>query len=174
MTLIQTVSPEDAEGNVKKGYDLFKERGVEIPAPLRLISASPEYFKLMIQRNQYYMNHPNLSFPLLAHIRYFVSSRLDYGFCRMFNKKLLIMQGVSEEDFEKMGNDPEKSLLEENERLMLSFVLRAMDDPDSVTAEDMEKLRKAGWKDSDVFDALAQGVGMIDHNIFMRVFKPDF
>lgn len=174
MALIQTVSPENAEGDLKKAYDLFKERGVEVPAPLRLISASPEIFKLMIQRNHYYMNHPKLSFPLLAHIRYMVSCRLDYAFCRTFNRNLLMMQGMSEDDFEKMGTDPEESMLEENERLMLSFVLRAMDDPESITAEDIDSLHSAGWNDTDIFDALGQGVGMIDHNIFMRVFKPEF
>lgn len=174
MSLIQTVIPGQATGDVKKGYDIFKQRGVDIPHPLRLISASPEYFKLMMIRNQYYMNHPNLSFPLLAHIRYFVSKKLNYRFCKLFNKEQLIRQGATEGDFQIMGDNPEKSLLEDNEKTMLIFVLKAMDDPESIGSEDIEKLRNAGWQDSDMFDALAQGVGMIDHSIFMRVFKPQF
>jgi hypothetical protein len=173
MALINTVSPDKAEGDIQKGYALFLDRGVEVPAPLQLLSASPEMFKIMIQRNIYYSKHPNLSFALLAHIRYFVAKKLDYGFCQLFNKKLLMMLGVDEESIEQMGTDPEKSFIEENERQMLSFVLNAMDDPDSIARRDIYKLHDAGWTDTDIFDALAQGVGMIDHHIFMRVFKPE-
>lgn len=174
MSLIQTMAPDKATGSVKDGYKIFNARGVDIPHPLRLMSASPEYFRLMMLRNQYYMNHPHLSFPLLAHIRYFASKRLGYTFCQVFNKEQLIKQGVTAADFEIMGDDPDKSLLEDTEKQMLSFVLRAMDDPESISSEDIEILRDAGWQDSDIFDALAQGVGMTDHSIFMRVFKPDF
>jgi len=174
MSLIETVPPEEAEGDIKKGYDLFTERGVEVPKPLRMLSASPEIFKIMIQRNEYYSNHPNLSFSLLAHIRYFVSTKLDYKFCSIHNKKLLMQQGLAETEIEKMGMDPEKSMLEENERLMVTFVLKAMEDPESISAKDIDQLHRFSWTDSDIFDALAQGVGMFDHSIFARTFKPDF
>ncbi len=174
MSLIATVRPEDAEGDIKNGYDLFVQRGLDVPTPFRLFSASPGIFNLMVQRNRYYSNHPNLSFSLLTHIRYFVSKRLDCMICREHNKKLLLMQGLEEADIEHMGMDPEKSMLEPNECMMVSFVLRAMDAPDSISKQDLDELHAAGWKDWDILDALAQGVGMIDHHIFIQVFKPDF
>jgi len=171
--LIQTSTPDTATGEIQKGYEIFNKRGVDMPDPMRLMSASPGYFGIMLQRNIYYSNHPNLSFSLLAHIRYFASCRLDYSFCRIFNKKMLAKMGVSKEDFTAMSHDPEKSLLEDNEKHMLLFVLKAMEKPEAVTAQDIEALRNEGWTDSDIFDGLAQGVGMMDHNIFMRVFKPE-
>lgn len=174
MSLIATVRPEDAEGDIKKGYDLFTQRGVDVPRPFRLLSASPRLFDLMVRRNQYYTNHSHLSFSLLAHIRYFVSSKLNYGFCKKHNKKLLLMQGLKESEIEQMGMDPDKSMLEAHERLMASFVLRAMNTPESISNIEIDELHSAGWKDSDILDALAQGVGMLDHHIFMQVFKPEF
>lgn len=173
MTLISTVPPDKAHGEIQRGYEVFTKRGVAVPLPLQLLSVSPELFKIMIQRNQYYANHPHLGFTLLTHIRFMVANRLDYGFCKAFNKRLLVMQGADPDRLEQMGTDPDQSLLEENERLMLAFVLRAMEDPDGVTLEDIEALHHVGWTDTDIFDALAQGVGMIDHSIFMRVFKPE-
>lgn len=170
--LIQTASPETGQGEIQKGYDFFKNRGVDMPHPMELMTASPGYFSIMFNRNLYYSNHPNLSFPLLAHIRYFASCRLDYGFCKIFNKEQLMKMGMTKADFQAMGDDPAKSLLEENEQRMLSFVIRAMDDPEAITKDDIEGLRAVGWTDADMLDALAQGVGMMDHNIFMRVFKP--
>ncbi len=174
MTLIATVQPENARGEVQKGYALFTARGVAVPHPIRLLSTSPELFKLMIQRNEYYSHHPKLSFALLAHIRYFVSTKLDYTFCAMHNKNLLMLQGMEESDIARMGIDPDKSMLEAHERHMAAFVLKAMAAPESIEKADMDALHAAGWRDSDILDALAQGVGMIDHSIFMRAFKPDF
>ena len=84
------------------------------------------------------------------------------------------MQGLDENEIEAMGLDPDKSMLEENEQLMLKFVLNAMESPEAITKKDIDILNRAGWKDSDIFDALVQGVGMIDHNILMKVFKPNF
>lgn len=170
--LIQTSSLENASGDIQKGYDFFKNRGVDMPQPMELMTASPGYFSIMFNRALYFSNHPALSFSLLAHIRYFSSCSLDYGFCRLFNKEQLKKMGMTEEDFQAMGDDPHKSLLEEKDQIMLSFVVRAMDDPEAIAGDDIEKLRAAGWTDADMLDALAQGVGMKDHSIFMRVFKP--
>lgn len=54
---------------------------------------------------------------------------------------------------------------------MLVFVLRAMKDPEGIAAEDLDLLRQEGWTDSDILDALIQAVGMMDHNILMRILK---
>lgn len=169
--LIQTATPETAQGDVKKGYEIFKKRGLAMPDPMQLMTASPDYFSIILQRSLYYSNHPRLSLSLLAHIRFFAASRIDYGFCTQFNKSMLLKMGMTPEEFEIMGDDPEKSVLEEMEKKMLCFVVKAMADPESVGQEDIDRLRRAGWQDSDMLDALAQGVGMMDHNIFLRVFN---
>jgi alkylhydroperoxidase family enzyme len=174
MTLINTVSPQKAEGDIKKGYAIFLNRGSDVPNPIRMLSASPGYFNLMIERNKYYANHPALSFSLLAHIRYLVSKKIGNQFCAKHNQKLLVKQGLSEEDLERMGMDADKSLLEDHERLMLDFVLRAMDDPHAISKKDIELLHEAGWEDRDILDATAQAIGMVDHTFFKDVFKPDF
>jgi uncharacterized protein YciW len=69
--------------------------------------------------------------------------------------------------------DPSQSLLEENERAMLTFVVKAVKKPGSITAEDVKKLKDLGWEDRDMVDALSQGVSMIDHSIMMQVFQID-
>ncbi len=173
MALIKTVEPDKAEGDVKEGYSFFLEKGVEVPAPLQLTSASPGLLKVVLQRSHYYMNHPNLSFPLLAHIRYMVADKIGYKACTIFNKKLLVMQGNKEEDLENLGADPARTLLEDNEKQILSFVLDAIDDPESVSQGDIDKLHETGWTDNDIFDAVSQGISMMDHNILMKIFKMD-
>ena len=173
MMLINTVSPEKAEGKMKEAYDMFMKRLGVIPRPLEMMSASPSIFELQLQRIQYYADHPTLSFALLSHIRYLVAHNLNYSFCMDFNKHILKKQGLEDDDIQKMEADPKKSLLEEKESAMLAFVVKAVKDPSSVKAEDINQLKEMGWEDRDLVDALAQGVNMIDHSIMMEVFQMD-
>jgi hypothetical protein len=173
MALINTVSPENAQGVIKEGYDLFLGNAGAIPKPLEMISVSPKLFELQLRRIQYLSRHPKLSFSLLAHIRYLVARSLNYQFCTDFNKHILKKQGVTDDDCEKMEQDPSQNLLEEHEGAMLEFVVRCVKDPTSIGRDDVEGLKKMGWEDGDMVDALSQGVSMIDHSIMMQVFQMD-
>ena len=102
MTLIQTVNPENAEGKAKEIYDTMKKTAGVVPAPLQLASASPRMLDMVWQSIQYYSQHPNLGFGLLSTIRYLVACKYDFAFCTGFNKNFLMMQGMSEEDIEKI------------------------------------------------------------------------
>lgn len=173
MELINTVSPEQAQGQMKEAYEMFMERLGVIPKPLQMMSASPGIFAQQLQRIQYYNDHPTLGHPLLSHIRYLVSQSLDYKFCMDFNKHILKLQGLEEEDIRQMESDPAKSLLEEKDAAMLVFVVKAVKAPGSLDAGEIEKLKEMGWEDRDLVDALAHGVNMIDHSIMMQVFQMD-
>jgi alkylhydroperoxidase family enzyme len=173
MALIQTVSPENAEGDVKEIYDTMQKNIGMIPAPMQLTSASPWWMKIMWQSVQYYTQHPNLSFALLSTIRYLVAQQYNYVFCTGFNKNFLMMQGMSEDDIQKVVEDPLQAPLEDRERAMLAFVMKAIKTPDAVAEEDMKQLRDLGWTDTDIFDALTHGTNMIGSSILMKAFKMD-
>lgn len=173
MALINTVSPEQAEGKMKEAYGMFIENLGVIPKPLEMMSASPAIFGFQLQRIHYYTEHPTLSFALLSHIRYLVSHNLHYSFCMDFNKHILKKQGLEEDDIKRIEADPAKSLLEEKESAMLTFVVNAVKEPSAVKAEEIKQLREMGWEDKDLVDALAHGVNMIDHSIMMEVFQMD-
>ena len=81
--------------------------------------------------------------------------------------------GVTKTDFSRLADRPGEAPLEPHEKKMLTFVLSAMEDPETIDAGRISRLKNAGWTDADILDALAQGVGMIDHNIFMRVFTAE-
>ena len=173
MALINTVSPEEAKGIVQEGYDMFLERLGTIPRPMELFSVSPKLFGLRLRRMQYLAQHPKLSFALLAHIRYLVAQNLSFQFCTDYNRHILEKLGVGKDDFQKMENDPKESLLEYHERAMLDFVVRSLQDPASVNEDDVKKLKAMGWDDSDLVDALSQGVSMQGAAIMMQVFQMD-
>ena len=173
MTLIQTVNPENAEGQAKEIFDMMKKTIGVVPAPLQLASASPWMMDMVWQSVQYYSQHPNLGFGLLSTIRYLVARQYDFAFCTDFNKNFLMMQGMSEEDIEKIEEDPLQAPLEDKERDMLAFVMKAIKTPDEVGKDDMDHLHELGWTDNDILDALAHGTNMIGSSILLKTFKMD-
>ena len=173
MALISTVAPEEATGIIKEGYDMFFKNVGSIPRPMEVLSCSPALFELQLKRIGYFAKHPKLSFALLSHIRYLAAHSLNYSFCMDFNRHMLKKQGLADEDIQAMEKDPAKALLEENEIAMLVFVMKAMKTPGSTTAEDIAQLKALGWEEKEMVEALAQGVGMIDHSIMMEAFQID-
>ena len=55
----------------------------------------------------------------------------------------------------------------------MTFVTKAVKEPNSVKGEEIEKLKAMGWQDKDLVDALAHGVNMVDHASMMEVFQMD-
>ena len=173
MALIQTVEPDQAEGQVKEVYDFMQQNTGVIPAPLQLASASPRMLDTAWQSIQYYSQHPTLGFGLLSSIRYLVAQEYDYTFCTGFNKNFLKMQGLTDEDIEKMEDDPLQTPLDDKDRAMVAFVMKAVKSPDAVEQPDMDQLHELGWTDSDILDALAHGTNMVASSILMKTFKMD-
>jgi alkylhydroperoxidase family enzyme len=173
MALIQTVEPHKAEGHVKEIYDFMQKNAGVIPAPLLLASASSWTLDMAWQSIQYYSRHPNLGFGLLSSIRYLVAQQYDYAFCTGFNRNLLKFQGLSDEDIAKMEKDPLRAPLEDKDREMVAFVMKAVKKPGAVEKQDVDRLHDLGWTDSDIMDALSHGTNMIGASILMKTFKMD-
>ena len=173
MALLETVNPEKAEGEVKEAYSVFMERAGMVPKPFEMLSVSPELQKMQVQGIDYYMQHPTLTFPLLAHIRYLIAREYNYQFCINFNSELLQFVGLDDDQLQTVAKDPSQTTLEEKDKAMLLFVLKAIKTPDFVEQKDVDTLREMGWTDRDIFDAVAHGANMIAPSILMKAFKID-
>jgi alkylhydroperoxidase family enzyme len=172
MALIKTVSPEEAQGPIKEAYDMVQNMAGMVPKPLQLMSASPKIFEGYMKTLQYFLTHPNLSPVLLAGIRFVSASHCEYPYCIDFNKKALInIGGVSEEQAEKLLKDPINADLPEKDRAMLALVLKAVQTPEDVQQDDIDKVRNLGWSDSDIFDAVFHGASMVAAGIAFNAFK---
>jgi len=173
MALIQTVAHDQAEGDTKEAFDTLKGMIGVVPTPIKMASASPALLSIMWQSLKYFTQHPNLSFPLLSTIRFLVARKYDYVYCTDFNKNFLLQQGMSEDDIDQIIRDPEQAPLEDKDRAMLGFVMKAIQTPEAVALEDMDRLHAFGWTDTDILDALAHGTNMIGASIMMKAFKMD-
>lgn len=172
MFILNHVKPEEAAGKVAEAYAVFPP-GVTPPDPLLLMSASPELVHLWTQNIiRYYRNHERLDLELMAAIRYLLSCENEYDSCINFNAGLLkLAGGMSETELANMRANPAGAPLEESQKEMLLFVLKAVKFPEKVTGADVEKLHELGWRDQDIYDATFIGALMKSISILGKAFS---
>ncbi|HTY23002.1 MAG TPA: hypothetical protein VMC85_07720 [Desulfomonilaceae bacterium] len=171
MALIQTTPPEKAEGKLAELYAEMEQTFGMVPNNARMLGVSPAILDNQIQLIGYYMGHPTLSTSLQAMIRLLVSKACQSPYCQNLNTGLLKKAGFTEEQITDMQTDPGQAPLDEKQKALLLFVLKACDNPHSVTGEDLDGLRALGWRDRDIFDGVALGARMVGTNIIFDTFK---
>ncbi len=171
MFILNHVEPEEATGKIAEAYAFFPP-GVALPEPLLIMSASPDLAYLWIDNIiRYYRNHERLDMGLLATIRYLLSCESRYDACSNFNAGLLQKAGgMSATELAEMKANPENAPLEESQKELLLFVLKAVKTPEKVIRADVERLHEFGWRDQDIFDATFLGAFMGAVSILGKAF----
>jgi alkylhydroperoxidase family enzyme len=173
MALIRTTPPEKAEGKLAELYAEVEQMFGRVPNNARMLGVSPDLLENQLQLMEHYMGHPRLSTPFLAMVRMLVSKACRSPYCQNLNSGLLMKAGLTREQIEAMQADPTKAPLDEKQKALLLFVLKACENPHSVAAEEMGQLRSLGWSEADVVDAVAHGARMVGTNIIFNTFKID-
>ena len=169
MSFLKTIKPEEAEGPVAEIYKPFQEALGLVPAPLQLFSASPGLLSAMGPVREYYMNHPTLSQGLMALIRLLVAEDLQYNYCISFNRNILKMMGIRDDDqLAEVMADPRQAPLEEKDKAMLEVTLKACTKPEMVEEGDIQRLRDLGWQDADILDAMGHGLMMVQSGMLEK------
>ncbi|MBF0565771.1 MAG: hypothetical protein HQK89_11050 [Nitrospirae bacterium] len=171
MSILKTISPEEATGKVAEIYSTFKGMLGTVPQAIQLYSVSPAMMESHFSNIGYYMKHPSLNMALLAFIRMLISVEGNCKYCVDFNKGMLMQGGLNAEVLDASIKDPQNAPLPEKEKALLLFVLKAAKNPHSVEVADVEALRKLGWSDSDIFDATHHGANMVAGDIMLDAFK---
>ncbi len=171
MSLVSTVKPEEATGEIKKGYDILMDKIGIIPKPLEMSSISPFFFDGNLNTIKYFGTHPNLDFTLLVLIRMLCAESCNNGFCINLNSGFLKMQGLSDDEISQIIENPENAPIEEKDKAMLLFVINAVKRPEKNKKEDVEKLHDLGWSDADIYDAISTGVNMYNLNMMMKALQ---
>jgi uncharacterized peroxidase-related enzyme len=172
MTILQTVTPETATGEVAEIYAQIKAAWGYVPTAIQAFSANPF---LLRHQWEYYgniMQHPRLTFPLTASIRMLVSQGGNCTYCIDMNAGMLInMAGWTPEQIAATRADFNDSPLSPQEKILLGLVLKATRDSNSVNVADLQAARAAGWSDSDILDAVNHGARMVAADIIINGFK---
>ena len=173
MPLIQTIKPEDATGELAELYEKIATMRGRVSNSAQIFSSSPELIKQQMSFIEYYMvKQKSLSMPLLASIRMLISDKNNCSYCVDFNASILInMLGWTPKDVEAMRANPNDAKLDDKEKAMLLFVLKAVRTPHDVNASDVQALRDFGYNDGEILDATSHGARMSAIDIIFDAFK---
>ncbi|MFH1034303.1 MAG: hypothetical protein V1806_07325 [Pseudomonadota bacterium] len=159
MFRLKTVSPEEATGALAEAYKVFPPQ-IGVPAPLQMLSASPDLVVAQANFIKHFITHPKLGFKLQALIRYLSAADQGYSFCVGLNGNMLKSTGLSDVDLEALHEDPSQAPLDEPEKAMLLLARKALRAPEALSDADFAQVRALGYGDADIMDALWIGAGM--------------
>lgn len=170
MFMIDYVTPEKAEGVVAEVYSFFPKT-MGVPDSVQIASASPGLLKSQGETIKYFSaGQDELSFHLLAAIRFVAATHFCHDYCVMLNSGMLKSAGLSEAEVNGLKENPSAGF-EEKEAALLAFVAKALDAPASIGQADIETLRELGWSDRAMFDAVAQAGQMAWASLVFRTFS---
>ncbi len=172
IALIKTLSPQEATGDVAKVYQEMNASWKMIPNPLKLYSNNPEILRHKWDSFKFGSNYKNIDDKLQAMIRMLVSVQHDCEYCVGFNESFLINSfKVPADDVMAMKKDPSLAPLDEKQKALLLFVLKATKDSKSTTKEDITNLKKLGWSDAEIFFTTNYAAQMVAADILINAFK---
>lgn len=171
MSLLKTSGPGESPVEMERMYKSFLDTVGMVPPSFLMYSASPDIQALQGQVIAYYRERSNLSPLLTALIRYLTALALGLDPCVAFNRKILLAQGMTEEQVEELGIDPAAAPLDEKEGWMLALVIKAVRAPEAFSEGHVRKLRDLGWTDTDIFDALHLACMMVGMDRMVRALK---
>jgi alkylhydroperoxidase family enzyme len=165
---LKLTPPEQAQGDLAQIYAEIQNAFGGVPEGLQLFGVSPVLLRSQWQNLGYFAQHPHLSANFFALLRYILSEEGNCQFCIGFNEALLLNAGFSKSAIANARQNPAQGPLEDRENALLDYVLKAVHDPHSVGAKEVERLRRLGWTDQDIFDAVVHGA---QHQAIDTVFE---
>lgn len=171
MSLLAVVEPEQATGELAAVYAGMMEAIGVVPNAMKMQSVNPLAVRRMAENIGYVMNHSSLSQPLFTLIRLCVSSEQSCAYCVNTNKGLLMNGGMSLEQIDAILADPSAAPLDDKEKALLLYTLKAVRDSNAVGEAEIAVLRKAGASDLEIFDALSHGAQQLAGDVMINALK---
>jgi len=143
-----------------------------VPDGLRLFSISPPLLETFVGNIGYFnMGGTQLPPTLTAMIRYQVSWDVGCNYCIELNEGFLSNLGVNLDDVRASRGNPEAAPLSEKEKALLMLAIKSVEAPDEVNQSDMDKVKKQGWGEREIFDAVVQAANNRAFNYVLKTFN---
>ena len=171
MPLINTIDSKSATGKTEEIYQHFIEKFGFVPNAFQLTSSSEFLLQQQTNNIMYFMSHQTLSFTLQAFIRMLVSTKHECAYCIDMNTGMLLQAGFTIEQIEAAKANPENAPLPEKDKAMLLYILKVVQNSNSIDSNDLNKLRDMGWSDKDILEGTHCGTNQIATDMIFNAFK---
>jgi hypothetical protein len=156
---ITTIPQTTGEEPYASFFSAFLEKGLNVPKPLVLMSASPPLFEIYKQILMHYLSHERLHPRLLGCIRYAVAFRSRFSACIEMNRDILNLHGVT--DLLPLQDEKPLPDMSHEDSLIFVFALDALFHPDRVTEARITQLVNTGIPEQVLFDAAFHGAMLL-------------
>jgi uncharacterized peroxidase-related enzyme len=142
---------------IQKALKPRLEKTGTIGESLRILALREDiFFATDRMAKSYLMDETELSFKTKERIALLVSLENGCKLCVGIHKQVARMLGMSEDEVEQAAKGLEYIEAEENEKKLLSFCLEASKkDNYKTTPEDIDALKRSGFTDSQILEAVA-------------------
>jgi hypothetical protein len=150
------VQPNTAQTErLKKLYKKVRVLYGDIPPQMAFLgNIDADYLETFINATRRIAAHPHIDPDLFAFIRLYVAHREHYPYCMQFNRRMLLARNYSESELLHAIEDISKIPLDERDRKLALFAIRALYESDRITQQDFDAIYKMGWSQKDTFDAI--------------------
>jgi alkylhydroperoxidase family enzyme len=170
--LIDPVPPLGEEARAEAVFAAVAKGFGFVPDGLRLYGISPPLLETFVGTVGYFHSAAGgLPAELATIIRYLLSSRAGCAFCIDMNEARLVAMGHDLDTLRAARSNPEAAPVKDAERPLVRLALKAVSNPDGVTAADLDAARKEGWPDRVLFDTVALAANNTAFTTLLRTFK---
>lgn len=171
LPLLQPVPPAGQEDRVNLVLSAMQDHLGFIPDGVRLYGISPPLLEAFMGNVGYFIGETHLPPELTTMIRYLVSAQAGCQFCIDMNEGFLLQQSKELDDVRTARTNPDKAPLDDKQKTLLKLALQSVNDPEAVDAMDLDSVRRQGWTDRDIFDAVVQAANNRAFNFVLRTFN---
>ncbi len=152
MSFIETIPVADATGDVRRMYEQTQARLGYVPNYAKAFNLRPRVMDGWAQLQKSIrstMDSRRYELVALAAAR-----ALRNSYCSLAHGRVLEAQFFSAEDVTRIARRDEGSPLEPADAAVMAFAEKVVRQADSVTREDVERLRSHGLTDGEIFDVV--------------------
>jgi uncharacterized peroxidase-related enzyme len=151
LTDLQSRPPE---GMMRIAFKKLRDAGRAVPKILHLFRFKKRGTNHLVRFTDEVMRGPSpLSHGLRELIGTFVSSRNQCGFCSCAHAPVAA-ELLGKELVDEVLRDPETSRLDQAHKELFRYVGKLAENPALVGAPDVDRLKRAGWSEEAIYDAL--------------------
>lgn len=154
MSLLKTIKPEEARGPVAEIYKRFEEAFTKVPNVIQMYSSNPYHLGKVAEFLGYYSEHPTIDVKFLCYMRMIVANYYKGQYCVNLNTSVLLHLEEKQEILDAAKVDPAKANLPDDQIALLIYTVKVATRPEECTEQDINEVRRHGWEDKHIFDAI--------------------
>lgn len=171
MFIIEPIKKEDATGELKLVYRMIEKSLGFVPPHFELFATIDiKAMKEFIEYNQYIMTHEKIDKNLLPFMRLYIAKRECRSYCTNFNTNMLLKMNIDKHLIHNITDDIEKIPFEDNQKLLLLKVIKALYFAQDFHENDLKELYAVGFSDKDYFDLLSYAANFISNSKIIEAY----